>query len=649
MTSRGKGATTWMHDDCDRLVGVIAEDGEAVVYRYDVVGNIASIERVPAMDLAILNFSPGRGGANAVVRINGTGFPADGVGVRVRFGDADAEVVSATHAEIVARVPPSATTGAVLLEVGGRAVVSDRPFTVIDDAPPDVTELEPPVAESGEVVRLRGRRLVTSFGPAQVLFGNSTATIVAAASDEIQVAVPALASSGHLRVASPYGEVLTIPDFFWVPPSYTRGPVEAAVRLEPGVGQLVALSAPGRVGLAIYDAQGGDRISYVFADCSVERGRALLYGPDGQRVGDPIWIAEPFAFGDPRPMPLDGTYTLVVDPDDGVTGEVMLAVHRVPDDVVADVAVGAAAVSVATTAPGQNIRVNFDATVGEHLGIVLLNVELPGGSRGASLSVLEADGTVVVGAGFSGPRVVDVGPFPATATYTILIEPDFDDVMSIMLALVAPVSFAATVDGAPVNVATTTAGQAARVSFPGTAGRRVSLGFARVEVTDPRGLGVAVQDATGDTVAMTWVTGDSELDLADLPVTGPYEVVFGPDRPLRFDLDLSLSSPSEFSVTVGGAPVQAATTRAGQDAHVNFLADQASTIIVAVSGLTSSESDGFASLTLLGPDGAAVESAGIGSGAVELRAPAVPGGGQYMLVIDPWGTQTVSARVTLSL
>ena len=48
----------YIYDDLGRLVGVVDSSGELAVYAYDAVGNLLSITRTGAGQVAIVTFSP---------------------------------------------------------------------------------------------------------------------------------------------------------------------------------------------------------------------------------------------------------------------------------------------------------------------------------------------------------------------------------------------------------------------------------------------------------------------------------------------------------------------------------------------------------------------------------------------------------------
>lgn len=122
------GTTTYVYDANGRLHAVISPAGEAAVYEYDAAGNITSIRRLAANELAILSFSPHEGMPGDLVTFIGVGF---GGGVtNVSFNGASATIVSVTNSKVVASVPAAATTGLVTITTPTGSATTNEPFTI---------------------------------------------------------------------------------------------------------------------------------------------------------------------------------------------------------------------------------------------------------------------------------------------------------------------------------------------------------------------------------------------------------------------------------------------------------------------------------------------------------------------------------------
>jgi YD repeat-containing protein len=130
LQTQGPGAGSYVYDPLGRLVGVILQNGNTVIYNYDAVGTLLSITRQSSSQLAILTFSPGRGPVGTTVTISGTGFSSTPSQNTVSFNGTNATVQSATATQLVVNVPTGATTGPISVTTSAGTVTSNNSFTV---------------------------------------------------------------------------------------------------------------------------------------------------------------------------------------------------------------------------------------------------------------------------------------------------------------------------------------------------------------------------------------------------------------------------------------------------------------------------------------------------------------------------------------
>lgn len=172
----------------------------------------------------IASIEPSEAPPGARVTIRGERL--NGARVEFRAGSGGSSLVAATIAsasttEIVALVPQNATSGTIVVSTLGGSAISAVVFPVLppaNGAPPPsdsnagtqpqapvVTEFSPAVADSGEVVIIRGRHLVSTGGSTTVLFGGVPAVIVSANDSTLAARVPTNGSSGLITVQTPAG------------------------------------------------------------------------------------------------------------------------------------------------------------------------------------------------------------------------------------------------------------------------------------------------------------------------------------------------------------------------------------------------------------------------------------------------------------
>lgn len=124
------GAAYYRYDANGRLIAVLSPTGEAVTYSYDPAGNFTSITRYAANQLSILDFTPGSGGIGTQVTIYGTGFSATPSANTVKFNNVTATVTAATNIQLTVTVPTGATTGPINVSNANGAVNSSTNFFV---------------------------------------------------------------------------------------------------------------------------------------------------------------------------------------------------------------------------------------------------------------------------------------------------------------------------------------------------------------------------------------------------------------------------------------------------------------------------------------------------------------------------------------
>src|SRR5207244_5601428 len=98
--------------------------------------------------------------------------------------------------------------------------------------------------------------------------------------------------------------------------------------------------------------------------------------PASANLVAPLTVASSGTFVDTKTLPLSGTYTIVVDPQSTYTGSMTLTLYDVPADVSSTITPGGAAVSVATTVPGQNASLTFTGSAGQRVSLEVSSVTM---------------------------------------------------------------------------------------------------------------------------------------------------------------------------------------------------------------------------------------------------------------------------------
>ncbi len=292
-----------------------------------------------------------------------------------------------------------------------------------------------------------------------------------------------------------------------------------------GSAATVALNVPGQNARLGFDGLAGDRFVVKVGTGFPGSAYVSIVGPTGT-VGGRTLVSSSGGLLDLRTLEASGRHELLVDPQGAATGSLTVNLYAVPPDPSLAIVAGGAPVTVTTTAPGQNARVTFEGTAGRLISLQLSSVSY----ASAYVSVLAPDGSVfvknvLVG---TGGAFVDAKLLPSSGTYAIVVDPTAANTGSMTLALhdVPADVTGELVAGAPAfTVAITTPGQNARLTFQGTAGRRVSLTLSAVSIASSQ---VTILRPNGTTLAAVLVSPTGRSFTLDLNATGTYVVLLDP-------------------------------------------------------------------------------------------------------------------------
>jgi RHS repeat-associated protein len=185
---------TWSDTQITAVVPPQAFTGQVVVVVGGVSSNQSVYFNVPAPQ--ITSVSPASGVVGTPVTINGSGFqfpkPSNAT---VMIGGFAATTSTWNDTQIVATVPPNATTGAVTVTVNSVVSNQDQIFTLPN---PVVSALSPSTAAVQTSVQISGSGFGASTGTVQ--FNGTTATTTTWNDSNITATVPLTATSGAVVV-----------------------------------------------------------------------------------------------------------------------------------------------------------------------------------------------------------------------------------------------------------------------------------------------------------------------------------------------------------------------------------------------------------------------------------------------------------------
>jgi len=151
----------------------------------------------PPASPIITSVSPTSGAVGAAITITGMNFGASAGTSAVKFNGTAATPTSWSATSIVVPVPAGATTGNVVITVGGTASAGIS-FTVL--ATPSITSLSPASGAAGVAVTILGANFGATQGTSTVTFNGTAAVPTSWRATSIVVPVPAAATSGNVVV-----------------------------------------------------------------------------------------------------------------------------------------------------------------------------------------------------------------------------------------------------------------------------------------------------------------------------------------------------------------------------------------------------------------------------------------------------------------
>jgi hypothetical protein len=255
-------------------------NGQAAVYTYDAVGNITSQKSVALDVLSISSFTPNRGNAGTSVTIVGTGFSTTPTSNTVKFNGSSATVTTATATQLVVIAPSGVTTGPISITKNSTSVTSAIPFTVVTGAvgSPTISGFTPTSGIAGTNVTINGTQFQSNVTKNKVWFNTAPAAITSATSTVLTATVPPIATSGPIKVFTPYGSATSSVDFTVPPPGISS--VASTQRLVLNADVTAIAAATGTTVLALFEGIQGDELVRVVVTSGT--GTAKVIGPFGE-------------------------------------------------------------------------------------------------------------------------------------------------------------------------------------------------------------------------------------------------------------------------------------------------------------------------------------------------------------------------------
>ena len=651
------GPVSYAYDEMGRLIAVFDGAGNAAAYSYDAVGNITSIARYTATQVSVLSFTPTQASIGASISIFGTGFSTTPGQNAVTFGSIAATVTAATLTQLAVTVPVGATTGPITVTTPAGTATSSGIFTVISGSElPAVTGFSPNIGVSGASITVNG----SNFNPTppynRVGFNNTPAIVSTASTTSVGATVPLRATSGRVTLSTPLGSGVSNSDFFVPFGVHTAADVAFTGRMTLGGSATVSLGTAPKIGLLLFDANQGQRITLQW-NSGISPCTLYLIAPGGAQLALSSCTSgsASTSLGNTL-LPITGTYTLGIEgTSSSSTGNITIQSSDV-SDVTGTIVIDGPATTIATTKAGQDARLSFTATAEQRVAVQVTNVTNPQatvllqGATGETLS------TITINHPGSSLFFMDTQPLIATGKYTLLIQHVGTGFGSETLQLnsVPPdITGSITAGGPAIRVpatGNTALGQNAIFTFTATAGQKVSLNVTNSTYSTSLGCNVTVKDPSGNAIRSALCYGNPFfIDTVSLTSAGIYTILVDPQNVATGTTTLQLNDDTDVTgpIVVDGATVTN-TTGVGQDARLTFSGTAGQRVFLRITGVTNPA----ATVLLLKPDGTTLSSVNISNSPVGqlffIDTQTLPTSGTYTAWVRHNGTNTGSETLQLN-
>lgn len=203
-----------------------------------------------------------------------------------------------------------------------------------------------------------------------------------------------------------------------------------------GAAVTLTTTTPGQNGKATFSGTANQRISLKVTSVSLTGGSfnwltVSIKKPDGTvLVSDTVTGSE--SFFDLQTLPATGTYTIVADPWDTSTGSVTLTLYEVPADATGTITVGGSALTLTTTAPGQNAIPTFSGTSNQQVSVALTSNTM----GTVAVTLLKPDGTTLTSTTLAASSItLSTQTLPTTGTYSLKIDASGASIGSITVSV----------------------------------------------------------------------------------------------------------------------------------------------------------------------------------------------------------------------
>jgi len=350
-------------------------------------------------------------------------------------------------------------------------------------------------------------------------------------------------------------------------------------------------------------------------------------------------------------LPTTGTYQVVITPPSNVSFSGTLTLSTPAYSVLSS----GTAVAFNITRSGQHGAFNFTGTAGQPATLRLAVASTAPANQNVTMTLWGPTGQVATTSGSTSTdgATLYIASLPASGSYGVIVTPAYSATGSMSITLNPAMDLA--INGSPLAVSTSTAGQQRRLLFSATAGQQIGIGFTGLAYTPTSASGTSVNIYRPDGGFLGSASGCVPSNpgagcngpILNLPTTGTYQAVIVPPSSVSVSGTLTLSTPVSGTLSAG-TPLGFNITRSGQFAVLSFTgtAGQPATLRLAIGSMTPANQS--VTMMVWGPTGQVATTSGSNSTDGATLFASLPANGSYYVFVTPSYAATGSMTLTLN-
>jgi hypothetical protein len=303
--------------------------------------------------------------------------------------------------------------------------------------------------------------------------------------------------------------------------------------------------------------------------------------------------------------------------------------------------------------PGQHAQLQFTATSGQTLALYLGSIAITPSNATVSVTVTNSSGGIVAtGTSASSAGITLNLPNLAADTYSALIIPNnaSGGSASMQVALANGVTGTVSPNGSAASVQTWVPGQAAYLSFSGTAGQSYGVGLTQLSLT-PNSVGSVsanISEPNGTALSAVTCYSTSSPGCADslsgVPLTGTYGIAIYPGGQATMGLAVTLSQDVTGTLAVG-TPDTISLSAAGQNALLTFTVAAGQSASLSAGSVTTSPGGTAVIFYIYNSAGQLITQTSLAASGSILGSVAA---GTYTILVAPNSAATANVQLTLA-